>query len=436
MKIKKYIAASMKEAVEQMRRELGDEAVILSTRSLPKANGHPGEMLEITAAADTSDNDAARETVTATAPSTFQARRYSDTYVREISRKERLPRTPVKSRPQATTDDKDNDSGQDLLLKQASAFASLQDELADIRERLVDITRGIRYKHSATLNDHSSVLYQRLLDSGLREDLTLEVIGSAMAEVKSGELNELLTAVRKSLGGRIKIHNGLEYGGGNGVQQRRVIVVVGAPGGGKTSALAKMAIAARHVHKADVRIISADTHRIGGVEQLQTIAAIAGLPFELVYSSQELRQAVVGATEPDFIFVDTAGCGPHDRNRQLEIRTFLEAAAADEVLLVQDACASEYSIRAGFETGEFFNANAMILSKVDECSAIGPVFNALLSNARAAAGRPAMPLAYFCTGPAIPDDIEPASRMPLVDMLLPLHAEPARNGARAAGVAS
>ena len=430
MKIKKYIAASMKEAVEQMRRELGDEAVILSTRSLPKANGHPGEMLEITAASDTTASETARESIAAAAPSSFQARRYSDTYVREISRKDRLPRATVNSTPKRA--DADKDAGQDLLLKQASAFASLQDELSDIRERLVDITRGIRYKHSASFNDHSSVLYQRLLDSGLREDLTLEVIGSAMAEVKGGELNELLTAVRKTLGSRIKIHDGLEYGAG----QRRVVVVVGAPGGGKTSALARLAIAARHVHKAGVRIISADTHRIGGVEQLQTIAAIAGLPFELVYSSQELRQAVVKATEPDFIFIDTAGCGPHDRNRKLEIRTFLEAAAADEVLLVQDACASEYSIQAGFETGEFFNADAMILSKVDECSAIGPVFNAMFSNQQTAAGRPVMPLAYFCTGPAIPDDIEPAARMPLVDMLLPLHAEAARNGTRAAGVAS
>ena len=93
MRIRKYIAHTMKEAIERMRTELGEDAVILSSRALPKANGRQGEMVEITGALDTNEEiptrPALQHTENSATPNALEIQRYAEMYAREAAGEER-----------------------------------------------------------------------------------------------------------------------------------------------------------------------------------------------------------------------------------------------------------------------------------------------------------------------------------------------------------
>ena len=88
--------------------------------------------------------------------------------------------------------------------------------------------------------------------------------------------------------------------------------------------------------ESDVFIISADTHKIGGAEQLQLFASIAGITFRSVYTPDELSQTVNQENKRNFIYIDTTGTSyqnhqmiQHDRqyNRQFSVSNFVARLA-------------------------------------------------------------------------------------------------------------
>ena len=72
----------------------------------------------------------------------------------------------------------------------------------------------------------------------------------------------------------------------------RFTALVGPPGSGKTTTLVKLAITQGLARGRAVRLISADTSRIGGAEHLRAYAAILGVPFQAVESTAALAQAL------------------------------------------------------------------------------------------------------------------------------------------------
>ncbi len=392
----------MKEAAEHMRSELGEEAVILSSRTLPKANGRKGHMVEITGALDaepappTSSRLRERPSL-ADDRKAFEVQQYAETYTRELAKRPRRKDTGTAVAGAA--------AGPDKLL-QATALVQIQDELAALKNSLDTIQESVRYRHSASLNAMCRRLYHCLCDSGLNESLALEALGRLMAEETPGDIRYAAQQLRVALGGKLRRADPLPRR-----SERTVVALTGSTGCGKTSTLAKLATISRIVEQADVLVISSDTARIGGAEQLQTIAAIANIPFKMVYDSQELRQLMLRETERDFIFVDTVGRNPNNPAQVQEIKAFLDAAAPDLTYLLLEANLSEAGFRRQLDAFAALQPDAVILSKLDEVAAIGPVFNVFADAA--------LPLAYFTMGQTIPDDIEAASRKKLADLLLP-----------------
>lgn len=422
MKIRKYIASTMKDALEEMRKELGEDAVILSTRSIPRSAANSREAVEITAAADPADEPQKKRPLVAAANPAPYARdilQYAENFAREAvpatRQAQHAPKhsaAPARSAvrtvdvpPVAHADDTVQSTQQ--VLQQQTAFIRLQEELSSIRDTLHTVAGEVRYKHSGSLTPGCRRIYEALIDAGLREHLALETIGSITARGLASDISGALVAARKHLLSSIDIGEPLTAVRG----RRRVYAFVGSTGMGKTTTIAKLATALHVLGSTRVLLLSADTYRVGGAEQLETIAAIAGIPFRSVYSPQELRQAILKATDVDCVFVDTVGRNPRNEGHIQEIRVFMEAAAPDRAFLVQSATASEAATVQAISRFTTAGATDMILTKLDEAPAIGPIVNALHSQS--------LPIAYMTTGQTIPDDIEQAGRRLLADLLLP-----------------
>jgi len=141
-----------------------------------------------------------------------------------------------------------------------------------------------------------------------------------------------------------------------------VIALVGPPGAGKTTTTMKLALHPEGVGGKSVGLITLDTYRVGGIEELQTYAEIADLPVEVVYHAREVPAAIERLRDRQVILVDAPG-------RSIEDQGWLEALQAispDEVHLVLPAGLRHDVARRHRNNLAETGITHLLLSKLDE----------------------------------------------------------------------
>ncbi len=106
---------------------------------------------------------------------------------------------------------------------------------------------------------------------------------------------------------------------------------VGAPGSGKTLAVAKLASRAR-AKGACVRLVTCDAARSGGVEQLRHFAKSLGLEIETASGKEQL--ADLGPNAGALVLIDSAGINPYSPSDRQELESLANAAKAEPILVL------------------------------------------------------------------------------------------------------
>jgi flagellar biosynthesis protein FlhF len=218
-----------------------------------------------------------------------------------------------------------------------------------------------------------------------------------------------------------------ERGGWRRDGRPHVAAFIGPTGVGKTTTVAKIAAGLRLRYGARVALVTSDTYRIAAVEQLRTYAEIIGLPLEVVRSPGQMVQACLRLSAFDVILIDTAGRGQKDRDRIGETRSILDAAAPHERHLVLSCVAGGRALAREAEAFAEVGVDRVLLTKLDEAVALGPLFRVLPSFGR--------PLSYVTSGQEVPHHIEPAWPRRIAELLVGLEAGPADPRAAGEGVA-
>jgi flagellar biosynthesis protein FlhF len=192
--------------------------------------------------------------------------------------------------------------------------------------------------------------------------------------------------------------------------KRTVVLLVGSTGVGKTTTLAKLSAIYSINHHAKVGVITTDTYRIAAVEQLKVYTQILEVPLSVVYAPEEIEDALKEHEDKDIVFVDTAGKSPTDRTHEEEIKNLIRYSDCDEVHLVLSATTSFTGLLNILNAYSFLNDYKLIVTKLDET----PTWGALL-NARFLSDRP---ISYTAIGQNVPDDIEVADVRKIVARLM------------------
>ena len=149
-----------------------------------------------------------------------------------------------------------------------------------------------------------------------------------------------------------------------------VIALVGPTGAGKTTTAAKLAIRPGTFGTARAGLLTLDTYRIGGVEQLATFAELAGVACDVAQDVDELPDALARLAGSDVVIVDTAGRSPAADDANAWCRTMLDALAPDEIHLVLPATLrADLALdvaRAWRTTRTHRGATHLLVSKLDE----------------------------------------------------------------------
>ena len=186
------------------------------------------------------------------------------------------------------------------------------------------------------------------------------------------------------------------------------IALVGPTGAGKTTTAAKLAVRRGLFGAANVGLLTLDTYRVGGMEQLATYAELADIPFEVVYDAREIDAAMKRLSKCDVVIIDTPGRSPASAELTERWRSLLDALAPDEVHLVLPASLrADLAIdvaRAYRATRAHCGATHLLLSKVDEVPREAGVTDLALSLE--------MPTRWVTDGQDVPENLKAgASRL-------------------------
>ena len=191
-----------------------------------------------------------------------------------------------------------------------------------------------------------------------------------------------------------------------------VHLLMGPPGVGKTSTIAKIASHAKVKSNLNVVLVSFDKGRIAASEQLRIFSKVIDAKYESIDSPEEIVKVLSKNTDAQLVLVDTTGVSIRSRNSLRELRKFSNLTVPVDTHLVLSATdrgeQHEQSVRNFSEVG----ISSVVFTKFDECVSYGDAFNIC--------DQWSLPLSYFSTGPNVPEDIERASRERVVERIFGL----------------
>lgn len=444
--IRTFRAASMQEAMRIMRRELGEDAVVVNTRSIVQRRALPFLKakceVEVTArngskATSTRSVNQGNVVTVAIPPSlthrvnstedsrTLSPAQLAEHLERELLEPNRLapsdngielspslerlisaPTTKTNAgKPNVAYSDKTNIPS----LSQIPASDKLDERLESIQRMLEGLNKARHLGGDSEVPPELFQLYTELLDSDVEEETTRDLLSSVRRHVKPEQLHDhdycksMLTGLVEA---DFRTASPIKPASG----RRRVVALVGPTGVGKTTTIAKLAANFKLRDGIKIGLVTVDTYRVAAVEQLRTYAEIIDLPMKVVTSPLEMRRALDELVGLDLILIDTGGRSPRDELKIQELKSLLAEAQVDEVHLVLSLTAGVSSLCATCEKFSAANTTALILTKLDEAAGMG----SLLTAAR----RLPLPVSYLTTGQDVPDDIESANASRMARLVL------------------
>lgn len=429
MRIKKFTAASLKEATEAMKQELGPEAIVLHTRSIKKGgplNLLGKEMVEITGAID--DAPALRKDSPALRLNAAnQLRHYTDSLARlsvnqagtkgikrnAVSHQE----NPVESIKTIAAHFEKRQGRSEVeykkntQLEEMGVLHQLQGEMEDVKSALKDLHSQMKQAMVPSLPPVLQEAYAHLLEQDVHEQLAAHLVQVAYERLrpkfrddKAQTEQELLSSIAKLIQ-----TSGATLTKEDKNRKPTVVALIGPTGVGKTTTIAKLSSVNKLLTNKDVALVSADTYRIGAIEQLRTFATIANIPMEVAYEPSEVRQALKKFKDKDIVFLDTVGRSQRSTDDITDLKDFLRAAQPDETHLVLNPSASFKTLSDIVKKFKKLNPNRLLFAKLDEAPTLGSILNIVHEHR--------LPVSYVTNGQMVPEDILIAESSQLASLI-------------------
>ena len=374
MKLKSFFASSVEEGMGEARREFGPEAVLVQSRRATAENRQLGEYEVVCALLP--ENEAA----SVPAPD----------------------RTGRSVREQGTAGD----------------VRRMTEELAELKRCMRRIQTSIVLAGAPTAATGAPMQVREalaiLLDSEVDADLAQQIVGDVSTHAAgqaSGE--DFIPGTHARFAALVHRHVmrlattrpfAVEENGA----YPRAVALAGPPGAGKTSCIAKLA--ARHaiaMHRG-AHVVALDEYRVGGSEQLRAYASIFGVGFDALTHDASLSR-ILEEHRNKLILIDLPGFSHAEMDLAAQIARRLKTEDV-EVQLVLPASLRAADLRRIAESFSIFDPAGLIFTRLDETEIYGPLLNEIVRTGKA--------VSFLSGGSRVPDDIEPATRARLADLVL------------------
>ena len=273
-------------------------------------------------------------------------------------------------------------------------------ELQALRAMLHDQTAGLASLGIKLRDPVRARMFQTMVNAGFSAQLTRYLLDN-LPETDSLESAQdfLQRAIELNLTTLDQDNALLDKGG--------IFALMGPTGVGKTTTTAKLA--ARFVlrHGASrVALLTTDSYRIGGHEQLRIYGRILGVSVHAVRDGEDLSLALADLRDKHVVLIDTIGMSQRDRALSEQIAMLHSAGQAIQRLLLLNTTSDGRTLDEVVHAYRDADLAGCILTKIDEAATLGHALDVLV--------RHKLPLHYVSCGQRVPEDIAVANRKLLV----------------------
>lgn len=375
MKVKKYKAENMQQAMQLVRLELGDDAVILNSKAV-KTSRFFGLLskkgVEVIAAVDEEPTNQTLKT----------------------------KKPPIQ--PEGNQNSKQTSSTPSSRLEQDKLFDSIQ----EMKKMMKSLTQ--EKQRDPLLPDFFFRLEEKLLQSeisALHVEEMMDTIYKKWLENKTMTDKSILELVEGEV-----LQSLEEVSFDQDPYKKKFICLVGPTGVGKTTTLAKLAANASLKKGKSIGFITTDTYRIAAIEQLKTYASILEAPIEVCYSAEDFLAAKNKLSHLDVVFIDTAGRNFLNERFVEELKQVLDFKAEMTTFLVLSLTSKMSDMKKIAD--QFWNVgiHQFIFTKKDETTSISSMYELSKSYQIGAA--------FVTDGQNVPEDLIPFTKELMVRSIM------------------
>lgn len=383
MKVKKFIANNIQEAMWMVKIDLGKDALILHTRKF-KQGGILGlfgkDMVEVTAAIAEDSNGVREKTETILTP---------------------------------------GNEADVQTLKSNDRYEELQKELHEVKQILFKLS-NINSNKSANSTDYLgnlraayyilSEIYEVLLQNGVESQLIEVLTKQIVSELNEQDLHNLLKVKEAFLTKIFDLIGFPQLIGGDNSKPPRIISFVGPTGVGKTTTIAKLAAKFSLAEKKNLALVTADTYRISAVSQLKKYAEIIDVPLAVAYSPADMTNILKQFENKDLVLIDTAGRSPNNFEQMCDLNSYIKANLPVYTYLVLSSTTKYTDLVQIYESFKTVSVDSLLFTKLDETTSFGNILNLKVKTGCS--------LSYLTNGQNVPDDIEIADPLKIAKLVL------------------
>jgi len=377
MKIKRFLAKNMREAIRLVREEQGPDAVILSNRRIDGG-------VEVVAAVDYDAalmQQAQRVMAPAEAPAPVVA---------PVAAPQPAPRRAAAQAAAATVAAAPAPRPAPALPQPvAPELQQLRREIGGVRRMMEQQYASLMWKDMREQQPERMGALRALANIGIDPELTRSILEELPAKADGERARFLPLGL---LSRRIPVaKNDFILDGG-------IFALVGPTGVGKTTTIAKLAAryAERHGVR-DIALVTTDHYRVGAQEQLFTYGRLLGVPVHTAANAEELARTLFKLSDRKLVLVDTAGLSPRDRQLQAQFAELHSSRSPMRVLLTLSASQQAGDLEEIVRRFKPAKPEGLILTKLDEATRIGGALSTAI--------RHRLPIGYIADGQRVPEDL-------------------------------
>lgn len=469
MKIKRFFAKDIRQAMRMVKDELGADAVIMSNRSVDggveivAAQDFDAQALQPqTGSAKTADANALEQASTESkkpALTSFEAAK-KHLHLLSSSRKQNTDTaksgsdlyaaerpTPARSKPSRLEVEQYVGYAEKVQLRgktepsiaPASAFEppistprinqdlkspitppeTLSNQLSD--KLLIEMSMELKSLRAAFDSKLSGVLNTSTPATPFRMDLLQKLMGMSISKRLGIKIANQLTGISDSELAFTKaqeiLAKSLPIAEDDLLENGGIAALVGPTGAGKTTTIAKLAakFILRHGSR-QVALITTDNYRIGAYEQLNTYGRILDIPVRVATNPAELNNLINSFSDKRLILIDTAGMSQRDMKLAEQINTLKQSNIPIRSYLVMSAATEYKAMNEIIKAFKIFEPQASILTKLDESATLGSAISSITEQN--------LPLFFVTDGQQVPEDLhKPCARSLVKQCAAELHKE-------------
>lgn len=414
MIIKKFQGKTEAEAVSLAKKEMGENVVIMSSRNVKRKGLFSflrKPLVEITVGMEEENEKQISQAISqiakvATAPtSTKTSSNVASSYTNPFSDIIKEESAETSYRHQGSLG-KDGAGTTDRVEKKLDSLQSLLEQ---------QLTKEKKEDEFTNEPDDASVsflklIYKTLIDNEVDEKYVNEIMDEiGKISTSKASIDSILANIYQ----KMILKFGQPVTIPLGIDKQRVIFFIGPTGVGKTTTIAKLASQLWVNHKKKVVLLTTDTYRIAAAEQLKTYASILEVPFRVIFTEEEMIEAISDFKDYDYILVDTAGHSHHNDEQKDSTAHFLnciDESIDKDTYLVVSATTKYRDLLSITDAYSEFTDYKLIFTKLDETTTFGNLFNICMHTGAA--------MSYVTCGQNVPDDIEVFSPQTTVKQLL------------------